>query len=143
MSSAVATSNVTPPGPAGEVSRTSTRAVTRPASPSVTLTSVTDSDGCGGGAPAVTLMSSTPTHSSLPTALAVMMRTCTSGWPSTAAGSTTLTDVSSAGEARSGRRIGDEASRHVGEGPGRADAVLQRDGLHGVVGRMPSMSRSV
>ena len=46
-------------------------------------------------AAAVTLMSSTPTHSSLPTALVVMMRTCTSGWLLAAAGRTTDTGVTS------------------------------------------------
>ena len=38
-------------------------------------------------------MSSTPTHSSLPTAFVVMIRTWTSDWLFTAAGSVTLTGV--------------------------------------------------
>src|SRR4029453_6999747 len=42
-------------------------------------------------APLVIEMSSMPTHSSLPTALAVMIRTWTSGWLSTAAGNWTST----------------------------------------------------
>ena len=41
----------------------------------------------------VTLMSSMPTHSSLPAALVVMMRSCTSGWSSVDAGSVTETGV--------------------------------------------------
>ncbi len=44
------------------------------------------------GVPA-TAMSSTPTHSSLPEALVVRMRTCTWAWSFAAAGSTTSTGV--------------------------------------------------
>ena len=51
-------------------------------------------DGALSGAgPAVTEMSSTPTHSSLPVALLVMTRSWTTGWLSAAAGRLTLTGV--------------------------------------------------
>jgi hypothetical protein len=48
--------------------------------------------GSGIGSP-VTEMASTPIHSSLPTALVVMTRTCRSGWLFAAAGRTALTEV--------------------------------------------------
>ena len=51
--------------------------------------------GAWSAAAAVTEMSSTPTHSSLPTAFVVMIRSWTSGWLSTAAGSETFTAVTS------------------------------------------------
>ncbi len=49
--------------------------------------------GVVGAVAASTTMSSMPTHSSLPTALVVMMRSCTRAWLSTAAGSVTSTLV--------------------------------------------------
>ena len=59
----------------------------------------------GGASPAETTMSSTPTHSSLPTALDVMMRICTSGWLPAFAGNAALTAVTSvATPAQSSRR---------------------------------------
>ena len=47
-----------------------------------------------GGAP-VTVMSSTPTHSSLPTAFVVRTRTCTIGWLFASAGRVAETGVTS------------------------------------------------
>ena len=82
----------------------------------------------------VTEMSSMPTHSSLPTASVVMTRTLTIGWLFAAAGSVTLTGVTSV--ARLGPVVASatNAGREVRVGAGRADAVLERDRLDGVVG---------
>ncbi len=61
--------------------------------------------GLVGAVAASTTMSSMPTHSSLPAALVVMMRSCTTAWLSTADGRVTSTDVDagSPGLARSWR----------------------------------------
>ena len=80
-------------------------------------------------------MSSMPTHSSLPTASVVIIRTWTSGWLSAAAGKVALTGVTSV--ARLGPVVASatKAGGHVREVAGGADAELQGDGLDGVVGR--------
>ncbi len=93
--SAVAMSNVTPPGPAGAERLTVNVKVVVPASPSARETSSMERFGRGGAPhPAVLMtMSSIPTHSSLPVAFVVMTRSWTSDWLLTAAGSTTQTFV--------------------------------------------------
>src|SRR5689334_1487314 len=66
-----------------------------------TMMSVAPADGTvdwtngASSSAAIAEMSSTPTHSSAPTALAVMIRTCTSDWSLAAAGSPTSTGVTS------------------------------------------------
>ncbi len=54
---------------------------------------VARTDGAASAVVPVTLMLSTPIHSSEPTASVVIQRTCTIGWPAAAAGSGTLTKV--------------------------------------------------
>ena len=100
--SAVAMSKVTPPAPAGEERLTVKVKVVVPALPSFCETSLSERLIPGITVP-VTEMSSTPTHSSLPTAFDVITRTCTSGWLSAAAGSVALTDVTSVAGWRSSR----------------------------------------
>jgi len=68
-----------------------------PASPSSrsAVAAAIDSVSCATTVAEVTTMSSMPTHSSLPAALVVMMRTCTWAWLSAAAGRVTVTGVTS------------------------------------------------
>ena len=99
--------------------------------------------GAASEADAVTEMSSTPTHSSLPVAFAVMIRSCTTGWFATAAGSETFTGVTSV--ARLGPVVA-SATNAAGtfvKLPLVADAVLQRDGLHRVVERPVDVAQVV
>lgn len=92
--SPVAIENRTPPGPAGCESDTTKVATVGLRSPSVTVTSPAVSSGSaeGMGVPE-TSRSSMPTHSSLPAALVVRIRSCTNGRLSAAAGRTRSTGV--------------------------------------------------
>ena len=84
--------------------------------------------------PAVeTTMSSTPIHSSLPTAFVVMTRTSTSGWLSAAAGSTTQTGVTRVGLARPVVASATNAAGTFVKSPAGAHPEVQRDRLDGVV----------
>jgi len=76
-------SKVTPPGGAAAESCSVKLAMTVPTSPSVTVASEMKARRGQDAA--------SPTHSSLPAALEVMMRTWTSGWPAAPAGSTAQT----------------------------------------------------
>ncbi|GJD75827.1 hypothetical protein CFIICLFH_4072 [Methylobacterium goesingense] len=94
MPSAVATSKVTPPAGAGALRETVKVRLVWPAWPSVTCASAIDRAGRLTAALWLdTAMSSMPTHSSLPTAFAVMMRTWRPAAPFASDGSVTLTGV--------------------------------------------------
>ena len=83
----------------------------------------------------LTAMSSTPTHSSWPAALAVSTRTCTSGRLSAAAGSTADTGVPRRPDRDRPWRRPRSPPGTLGERPVAPDPVLQRHRLHRVRGR--------
>ena len=82
-----------------------------------------------------TTMSSMPTHSSLADASVVRMRSCTIRLVVHRGRQGHVDRRHLRGEVRPGRRIGDVGGRDVGPRARRADAIVERDLLHGVVRR--------